>query len=120
MMSSFTGYWLTRGRPHCLARWLSSSFSPLAGRAVSPVLLVAGLDTLCGSNRTQSNPPRTASQAGVHSSAHPDTWRVSASPLHDGPEENYLGPRQPRRGTTTRSRRSFARPTPPIDLDATS
>jgi hypothetical protein len=25
MMTSFTGYWLTRGRPHCLARWLSSS-----------------------------------------------------------------------------------------------
>jgi hypothetical protein len=21
-MTSFTGYWLTRGRPHCLARWL--------------------------------------------------------------------------------------------------
>jgi hypothetical protein len=32
-------YWLTRGQPHCLARWLSSSFSPLGGRAVSPVLL---------------------------------------------------------------------------------
>jgi len=30
-MTSFTGYWLTRGRPHCLARWPSSS---LAGRAV--------------------------------------------------------------------------------------
>src|SRR5512132_2433506 len=44
MMTSFTCYWLTRGRPHCLARWLSSSFSPLAGRAVSPVLLVAGLE----------------------------------------------------------------------------
>jgi hypothetical protein len=43
-MTSFTGYWLTRGRPHYLARWLSSSFSPLAGRAVSPVLLVAGLE----------------------------------------------------------------------------
>ena len=43
-MTSFTGYWLTRGRPHCLGRWLSSSFSPLAGRAVSPVLLVAGLE----------------------------------------------------------------------------
>jgi hypothetical protein len=27
MMTSFTGYWLTRGRPHCLARWPSSSFS---------------------------------------------------------------------------------------------
>jgi hypothetical protein len=37
-MTSFTGYWLTRGRPHCLARWLSSSFSPLAGRAVSRAL----------------------------------------------------------------------------------
>jgi hypothetical protein len=24
---SFTGYWLTRGRPHCLARWASSSIS---------------------------------------------------------------------------------------------
>jgi hypothetical protein len=31
MMISFTGYWLTRGRPHCFARWLSSSFNPLAG-----------------------------------------------------------------------------------------
>jgi hypothetical protein len=27
MVTSFTGYWLTRGRPHCLARWPSSSFS---------------------------------------------------------------------------------------------
>jgi len=27
MVTSFTGYWLTRGRPHCLARCLSSSFS---------------------------------------------------------------------------------------------
>jgi hypothetical protein len=26
-MTSFTGYWLRRGRPHCLARWPSSSFS---------------------------------------------------------------------------------------------
>jgi hypothetical protein len=26
-MTSFTGYWLTRGGPHCLARWPSSSFS---------------------------------------------------------------------------------------------
>jgi len=26
-MTSFTGYWLTRGRPHCVARWPSSSFS---------------------------------------------------------------------------------------------
>jgi hypothetical protein len=25
MMTSFTRYWLTRGRPQCLARWLSSS-----------------------------------------------------------------------------------------------
>jgi len=33
MMTSFTGYWLTRGRPHCLARRLNSSFSPLAGTA---------------------------------------------------------------------------------------
>ena len=32
-MTSFTGYWLTRGRPHCLARRLSSSFSLLAGTA---------------------------------------------------------------------------------------
>src|ERR671910_216083 len=23
MMISFSGYWLTRGRPHCLARWPS-------------------------------------------------------------------------------------------------
>jgi hypothetical protein len=46
MMTSFTGYWLTLGRPHCLARWLSSSFSPLAGRTVSPVLLVAGLENV--------------------------------------------------------------------------
>ena len=38
MMTSFTGYWLTRGRPHCLARCLSSSFSPLAGRPVSRAL----------------------------------------------------------------------------------
>ena len=37
-MTSFTGYWLTGGRPHCLARRLSSSFSPLAGRAVSRAL----------------------------------------------------------------------------------
>jgi hypothetical protein len=34
----FTGYRLTRGRPHCLARCLSSSFSPLAGRPVSRAL----------------------------------------------------------------------------------
>jgi hypothetical protein len=26
MMTSFAGYWSTRGRPHCLARWPSSSF----------------------------------------------------------------------------------------------
>jgi hypothetical protein len=26
-MTFFTGYWLTRGRPYCLARWPSSSFS---------------------------------------------------------------------------------------------
>ena len=25
-MTSFAGYWSTRGRPHCLARWPSSSF----------------------------------------------------------------------------------------------
>jgi hypothetical protein len=26
-MTSLTGYWLARGRPHYLARWPSSSFS---------------------------------------------------------------------------------------------
>ena len=30
MMTSIAGYWLTRCRPHCLARWLSSPYSPLA------------------------------------------------------------------------------------------
>ena len=45
-MTSFTGYWLTRGRPHCLARWLSSSFSPLAGRASEP-------RPACGWSRTR-------------------------------------------------------------------
>ena len=64
-MTSFTGYWLTRGRPHCLARWLSSSFSPLAGRAVSPILLVAGREHLMRQQPysstlpTPTRPPRT-------------------------------------------------------------
>jgi hypothetical protein len=27
-MTSFTDYWLTRGRPHCLARWPSRVTGP--------------------------------------------------------------------------------------------
>src|SRR6266516_1016750 len=38
MMTSFTAYWPTRGRPQCLARCLSSSFTLLAGRAVRRAL----------------------------------------------------------------------------------
>ena len=35
-MTSFTGYWLTRGRPHCIARWPSSSTESTSSRTREP------------------------------------------------------------------------------------
>jgi hypothetical protein len=66
MMTSFTGYWLTRGRPRSLARRLSSSRTALVSR--TPSLSIRG------SVRVRS---LVFAQAAWLSGIHPATERLS-------------------------------------------
>ena len=67
-MTFFTGYWLTRGRPHCIARWPSSSTESTSSPTREPNDSTNGPTAKLGqrSRRRLGASSREAGQAREH------------------------------------------------------